>query len=173
AKDDGTPLLWIDPATGDLTTSGAVVTGGTITGSSFLGGEIDIIDSDDNPIFHASRLRGVAIGGEERLWSLEEQIIDNASSVGNITTGWPLVEAIPGHRYRIAVEITKPAGLSNSTREVYVQWINASGTVSSESVVIPHHIPPASDGTLYDMQLTAPSGARRMRLRWRVGNYTT
>lgn len=36
--DTGEGLLWIDPATGDLHTAGAVTTGGTITGSTFRTG---------------------------------------------------------------------------------------------------------------------------------------
>src|SRR5690606_23909220 len=67
-KNDGTALAWIDPATGALQTSGGVFTGGTVTGSRFEGGEIDIKTPDGAPVFSANESGGT-FGGERTLYS--------------------------------------------------------------------------------------------------------
>lgn len=147
AKDNGTPLLWIDPDTGDLTTSGAVVSGGTISGSSFLGGEIDIRTPTGAPVFRAD-LSGVSIGGDEPVY--ERALHTSAEDQFYFTDHVPVSY---GNLYRVRFRISVGSAVPDQRHYVDAILFTGGGYENGSVSVLYHYAAPVGSANAEDHEV--------------------
>src|SRR5690606_20025876 len=141
--DTGDGLLWIDPATGDLHTAGAVTSGGTITGAT-----INIPGA-----FHASPSTGVTVGGALQIYTRGTYTSPVAS--GFFTDSVPVA---PGRTYRALYRLERDSNIGDNNHQVWVVWFNG-GTEVSRRVIVGHPGAPLYyEGSVTDVAFTAPAG---------------
>lgn len=147
--DTGDGLLWIDPATGDLHTAGAVTSGGTITGAT-----INIPGA-----FYASPAAGVAVGGAVQIYTRGTYTSTAAS--GFFTDPVPVA---PGRAYRALYRLERSTNIIEAYHQVWVVWFNG-GTEVSRRILVDHGAAPLYDeGSATDAAFTAPAGVTHVRL---------
>src|SRR5690606_25653909 len=147
--DTGDGLLWIDPATGDLHTAGAVTTGGTITGAT-----INIPGA-----FHASPAAGVVVGGAVQIYTGGTYI--SAAESGFFTDPVPVA---PGRTYRALYRLERDTIPGNYDHQVWVVWFNGGTEVSRRLLVTHAGTPLYGEGSVTDAAFTAPAGVTHVRL---------
>src|SRR5690625_2203711 len=147
--DTGDGLLWIDPATGDLHTAGAVTSGGTITGAT-----INIPGA-----FYASPAAGVAVGGAVQIYT--RGTYTSTAESGFFTDPVPVA---PGRTYRALYRLERSTNTGDDHHQVWVVWFNG-GTEVSRRILVGHPGAPLYDeGSVTDAAFTAPAGVTHVRL---------
>src|SRR5690625_2466605 len=147
--DTGDGLLWIDPATGDLHTAGAVTTGGTITGAT-----INIPGA-----LYASPATGVSVGGAVQIYT--RGTYTSTAEFGFFTDPVPVA---PGRAYRALYRLERSTNTGDDHHQVWVVWFNG-GTEVSRRILVSHPGAPLYDeGSVTDAAFTAPAGVTHVRL---------
>ena len=152
--DTGDGLLWIDPATGDLHTDGAVVSGGTITGSSFEGGQIELRTPAGAPIFSADQY-GVSVGGEEQIYT--RATYTTTASSGAFAEDVPVVG---GTAYKFQFRLERSAAVENQTHDLDIFFRTSTGAMAGWAAPVwAEEIPVYDQGTIREVVYQAPPNA--------------
>lgn len=156
--DNGNPTAWFDDTTGTLRLSGAVQSGGRVSGA-----ELEVRNPAGDIVFSATPHSGVVIGGGGAVYQNAGPLVTDGDSVW-ITDPVPVTPgATYGWRFRAQ---SSPAFTSEQN---YVEVIFTIGAGTAGEAITTHGTFPTIGSTqgVIESQLVAPAGASSMRLRYR------